>query len=286
VDEKHSRLNALEAERDAMLKELLGYSDARRKSADEISEIEALEGRKQFLDFLPELKLQYCLEVDRIFDQERRDLAASDPPLAPQDYQARLKELQNQQEGNIRLLLDPQEWDEYKLRGSQSAQLRFRLNGFDASEQELRDIVRIQENLAGTANSKEPNVDVRVARRTEVAQQPRDGLRNLLGERRFADYERALDNRFQEFLQVSDRLELPAQVSVDAYEIRRAAETQAQRVRVDGALAAGQRAELLGMIRRETEQELAVALGAEGYAVYQGRSGQWLGELDAKKLEH
>jgi hypothetical protein len=263
VDEKHKELDDLEKERDSVLQELLGPGADHRLRREELTQIERLEQRKQFLDFLPPEKLERCLAVDAKFDGLRDVLNNADPPLDSADLQARSKKLLEEQKSEFESLLSPEEQAEYKLRNSRFADLRFRLNGFDATDVEVKEMVRTQEAVAAVTQTNAPT-------------QPHDALKGVLGAERYAEYERTLDNRFQEFYQVVDRFELPTQKAVEGYEIRKAAETVAQRVQGDKSATEDRRNEQLVAIRLETERSLAETLGQRAFETYQTRSGQWL----------
>src|SRR5206468_11933980 len=125
-----------------------------------------------------------------------------------------------QQEREFQQLLSTEELAEYKLRSSTSADVRSRLTGFDASEAELKELVRIQEKFSATAagNPKLPGPQTAQAE-----------IKTLLGEQRFTEYQRAQDGRYQELYQLAERFSLPAQVAAEAYEVRKVAEDQAGR---------------------------------------------------------
>jgi hypothetical protein len=270
VDEKHTELNDLDTERDNVLVELLGRGANHRMQKDQLAQAGQIEQRKQFLDFLPADKIERCLAVDAKFETLRGELNNADTPLDSTELSSRSKKLREQQKSEFEALLTPDELAEYQLRNSRFANLRFQLNGFDATEAEAKAMVRTQESVATLPQA-------------NGQQQQRDALKSLLGVKRFAEYERTLDNRFQEFYQVADRYDLPAQKAAEAYEIRKAAEDTAQKVRRDEGVTEDDRNDQLAATRVETERALTEALGKDGFKTYETRSGQWLSQLGRAK---
>jgi hypothetical protein len=86
-------------------------------------------------------------------------------------------------------------------------------------------------------------------------------IAELLGDR-FPAFERSKDAAFQEFAGASERLSLPMDSAVKAYEIRRAAESAARDVRNAPGMDAQQRRAALEAMRKETEQALASVVGS------------------------
>jgi hypothetical protein len=266
VDEKHKELDDLEKERDNALAQLLGRRADHRMQREELAQIEQIAQRKQFLDFLSAEKIEQCLALDAKFAALRDELSNSDAPLESAEVQSRSKHLQEQQKSELESLLSPDELAEYKLRNSPFANLRFQLNGFETTEADVKEMVRTQEVVSTLTQTNAPTSQ-------------RDAIKSVLGAERFAEYERTLDNRFQEFYQVADRYDLPVEKASEAYEIRKAAEDTVQNVRRGNNLNDNDRNEQLAAIHSETERALTDALGSRAFQTYRTRSGQWLAAL-------
>jgi len=265
VDEKGKELATLNMERKTLLQELLGKGSGRNK-AEELADLEAREASKEFLDFLAPGKIAQCLELEQKFDAARRELANSQPPLAQNDLQAKLKQLQEEQEHELNQLLSPDEMVEYRLRKSGFANLRGRLPGFQATADELKQLVQIQQESPAT--------------NAFGQQQQRDRMKDLLGPERFSEFERAQNPQYQEFYEVAERFEVPNQTIAEAYEMRKIAEEEAGNVRGDKGISAEERVAALKAIHIEIGRSLETALGAQAFAIYHLRSGQWLDQLE------
>jgi hypothetical protein len=276
VKEKQEQLEALAKERNAVLEELLGSQAARRNPREEQSELERFEARKQTLDFLPESKRDACLALEETYHRLTNEASGK-------DREEKLKALDRQHQLDLRSLLNEEEFDEYKLRNSRFAEVRLRLTGFDAGENELKQLARIAEKYAGAVESREPNVDVRITQRAEAQKLEREEIKQLLGPDRLAQYDRAQDERYREIYALTDRLGLPATSATQVYDIRNAAEAQAREVRTMKNLTAEERREMLGAIRAETERSVTQSLGEQPFSMYYKRSGQWLEQLETLK---
>jgi len=89
-------------------------------------------------------------------------------------------------------------------------------------------------------------------------------IAGLLGPQKFAAYVRSKDGAFREFAEIGSRLEqpLPLEVTVKAYDIRRAAEAAVRQLNSSEELSGEQKRAGLEGIRRETEQSITAAVGA------------------------
>ena len=111
-------------------------------------------------------------------------------------------------------------------------------------------------------------------------QQQRDRIKDLLGPERFTQFELAQNPYYQEFYGVAERFEVPSQAIADAYEMRKIAEQEAGNVQHDKRISPEERMAALKAIHIETGRSLETALGAQAFAIYHSRSGQWLDQLE------
>jgi hypothetical protein len=265
VEEKEKELSELNSQRKTLLQELLGKNNHRSRS-EELGDLETREASKQLLDFLDPAKMAQCLELDEKFAAARQQLGSSQPPLAQNDLRAKLKQLQEKQDHELEQVFSPDEMAEYRLRKSGFADLRRRLPGFQATGDELKQLVQIQQDFAAT--------------NAFGQQQQRDRMKDLLGPERFTQFERAQNPQYQEFYQVAERFEMPSQAIADAYEMRKIAEEKAGDVRGDKGMSPEDRMAALKAIHIEIDRALETALGAQAFAIYRSRSGQWLDQLE------
>lgn len=281
VQEKEKQLEALEAERRALLQEVLGADPAERDPEAEKARAEQRAAQLELLSFLPEEKIARCLELEERF-QDSRDAINRRPPGTPQEFRATLNRLQDQKQAELAALLTADEMAEYKLRNSRFVDSVLQLPGFEAGEAEVKEIVRLKEQLAGTAELKEPNVDARITQRGGAEKETQESLKTLLGPERFAQYQRGQDSAYVQIGQLVSRFDLPDPVAADVYEMQREAQSQLARLTADKTMTEEQRQAALQAIRAETERSLAGALGPRPFEMYRTLYGQWLGDPASK----
>jgi hypothetical protein len=101
----------------------------------------------------------------------------------------------------------------------------------------------------------------------------------LLGAERFAAYQRASDDAYQQTLRITDRFDMPAEVAVQVYLMRKEAEAQARDFRKDATRPAEERQAILKAMQAETEKSISAVLGAQAFKTYQKYGGDWLSQL-------
>jgi len=251
LEEKQKELQVLADERDGIIETLLGQKDLADQMREEENRADSRANWKQTLDFLPADKAAQILELKDRFQIARVELSR----VSDQRDQKR-KELDSEEERQIRALLTPEEFDEYKLRTSPAADIRSQLAGFDATDEELRAIVRLK-----------------------MDRQDDWQIEQLLGAERFAAYQRASDDAYQQTLRITDRFDMPAEVAVQVYLMRQEAEAQARDFRKDATRPAEERQVILKAMQAETEKSISATLGDQAFKTYQKYGGDWLSQL-------
>ena len=251
LEEKQKELQALADERDGIIETLLGQKDLADQMREEENRADSRANWKQTLDFLPADKAAQILELKDRFQIARVELSR----VSDQRDQKR-NELDAEEDRQIRALLTAEEFDEYRLRTSPAAGIRSQLAGFDATDEELRAIVRLKTD-----------------------RQDDGQIKQLLGAERFAAYQRASDDAYQQTLRITDRFDMPAEVAVQVYQMREEAETQARNVRKDATRPAEERQAILKAMQAETEKSISATLGDQAFKTYQKYGGDWLSQL-------
>lgn len=242
----------LEKERRALLRQLLGQ-DIEMNPREEA----------QRLTYLPADKRASVANILARYRGLEEELHLEGTEyLASEEGRAHLNQLRDRQRAELAQTLTPKELEDYDLRNSDLArQMRHDLVGFTPSEAEFRAIYRMRQQL-----TREPIEGA--AQRGQSKTQMEAGLKTLLGEERYADYQRAGDRGFRELTEIAQRQTLPRQTAVTAYDMQRLAEQQALEVSGDSKLTEEQRNAALEAIREETVKSLKTALGEKTYAAY------------------
>ena len=103
-----------------------------------------------------------------------------------------------------------------------------------------------------------------------------DAIKQLLGPDRFAAYQRATDDVYQQTRRITDRFELPVETAAQVCQMQKDAQAQASAIRNDRSRTLEERKELLQAMQAETEQSLSAALGPRIFKAYQKYNGDWL----------
>jgi hypothetical protein len=105
-------------------------------------------------------------------------------------------------------------------------------------------------------------------------------LKATLGETRYAEYERAQDWAYQGIYKTAERNNLPKDAAVKVYDMKKAAEQQANKVRLDKNLSTEQQQAALQGIRAETEKSIQQVFGTSAWDSYKKQqSAYWLKSL-------
>ena len=218
----------------------------------------------EMAEFLPEDKRQAFVELNQQFDEKQRALNR-DRVKDREKREEEIKDLQSQRDEAIQAILSAEELAEYKLRNSRYAGVAAGVAGLDLSEDEARALTRTYEQF--------PAGDKLGTSQREAA------VKALLGEERFADYQRGGDGRFHEIYQVTERYELPRATAVRADDLRKAALEAARQIQLQAALSSEERLAALQQIQQETQAALGEVLGPRAAATYQENGGAWLLDL-------
>lgn len=279
-------VKTLRAEREAVFEALFGDSNPLDyDSESDQAEAKAAEQARwnQLLDFLPPETQERVRTLDRQYHQTKAELWKADHELSKDERaerKQRERELAAEQDRQLATILAPKELAEYRLRTSGGADLRERLTRVEFAEDEIRAIVRLQHERQQLHAQLSGNTPETRQRRAEIQQQAEAQLKQVLGEARYADYQRANDHRFEQISQVVERYGLPEDRAREIYAMAHTAEAQASASRQDNNRSAEERHALLQAIRAETERSVQEVMGAAAFKTLQQRGGaSWLDSL-------
>lgn len=270
--ERMEQMQELSKEKRALLKELLGVAPD-----EKIDMFAGMNPFEAMLDFLPSTKQNQVMELYMKFQSKIAKTFGGGAPDA-EDMKA-MQKVQREMETEMAALLTPQEYEDYQLRMSQTAMMmRMQLASFEPNEQEFRDIFKLKKpfddeysSMFGRPATDKTEREKRSAAETEMKNQ----LKTLLGDARYAEYERAQDYNYQTLYRITEKNGLPKESAVKVYDMKKMAEDQANKVRQDKSLTPEQRTAALTGIRTETETSIQSVLGEKGFKSYQGQA-YWL----------
>lgn len=278
--QRAAKLRALELEKRALIQRLLGAE----MSYDVLKELRSDGFATVILDLL--LGFTDTAKTDQllmVFQLRKADaeahLAVTEGILLDEDI-TQLHALRDRLENDLARLLAPHEMEELRLRVVvlEGQNHLSRRNGVNVSGAELREIARLRADtrdvFAKMMNIDDELYSEELRAKGDAAFQ--ELLRRYVGPERFADVERGKDGLFRELFQSTEKLGVAKAALVQAYEARRAAESQAQQIRADQKLSAEERLLLLAALRAQTTQALARSLGPVGFDAYLKEHGKQL----------
>jgi hypothetical protein len=265
---KLKQARELAGEKRALLKELIGV-----EPAEKLALLELMDPREFLLDFLPQARRTQVIELEKLFTARSINAAAS--RRRGIDWQKESATMEKEKEIELARLLSPEELEDYQLRRSSTAwTLRTQLEAFEPDEREFREIFKIRKHL------EEEFPSTRMDGLSNAAsEQMKEHLKALLGESRYAEYERSQDNNFQIIYQEAVQNGLDQEAANKIYDLKKAAEQEARTVRADDSLTKEQRAAALQEIRTEAEKVVRTMFDGDSFHTLQGRTGYWLDTL-------
>jgi len=275
---RDARLRALELEKRALIRQLLG-ADWNFAALKELRSESLASGIAEvLLGFTDVAKTDYLFTTHQMFERDAQALQTATEGILLDEDLPKLHALRDGFEATLARGLAPAEVEELRLRlaaleGMEHLQRR---NGVAVTGAELREIAKLRADthdmLAKALNLDDELYPAELRAKGEAAFA--ELLRRFLGAERFADVERAKDQLFRELFQSTDQQGVSKAALVQAYEARRAAEEQARQVRADAQLSTEERTLLLAALRAQTSQALARSLGPVGFGSYLKQHGQ------------
>jgi hypothetical protein len=273
-------LEDLNLERQKLIDEVLG----RDYAATEVEFREQRESMQQQFAWLPGEKRDRLIALEELRRKRMQELAATyrpDSQTSAVDNE-RFEAVQREFETAQRELFTPEEYEEFQLRTAGAAQWAESLADFQPTETEWREVTKLQlefESQQTRLANDEPGDQQRGVHEKELRDSLNAAIKEKLGAERFAQFELASNNEFQEARKITQRYGLPESAARETAEVQRAVVAQVQQLRDDPNISPDARQTALQAIQRETERTLAQTLGPKAFATYKQYSGAWLGEL-------
>jgi hypothetical protein len=249
----------LENEKRVVLKELLGVESVLQ------SPITPPKLFEEALDFLSPSKRDALQAI------QQRHIARSMELMNAGADMSTIRDLQPIMDSEVAGLFSPKELHEYQLRMSQTAFiLRADLTSFEPSEHEFRAIFKLRKDLEEEFGTRDGRLGSAATAKMD------EELKILLGQSRYAEFERSQDYAYQSAFQVAIRHSLDKDAAERVFNLKQDAERQAKTVQQDASMSREQRAAALLNIRREAETAVRSVFNPEAFQSWQRESGFWL----------
>ena len=278
---KQKQFNALEREKKELIRELLGMDADVLLRRYLVLNYDVSSESDLRLDFLTVERKQKLAEVlDKDDGQIQMVWLKQEPGGGlPAASQHELNVAMQQRKDDLAKMLSVPELGEYELRNSPLAKdLRRQLYGFDATEQEFRDIFKVQKTMREQfADLPYNSTDEKTNQRRVVAAEAMENkIRGALGEKRYTDYSRTKSADYQELLNFADEFELPKDTASQAYEIIKRAKDRLKLLQSDTSLSNAARLAGVAAVQAQTDEELTKLLGEKGLKYYKQNYGDWM----------
>jgi hypothetical protein len=276
--ERIEKQQALMKEKRALLTDLLGSAPE-----EKIDPIAMMTGGvnpfETMLDFLPSEKQTQVMQAYMKLQEKMMKEMGAGGGFDAEDSK-KMQKMKKDAEAEMLKFLTPQEKEEFDLRMSDTAmQMRYGLAGFEMTEQEFRDVFKLRKKFDDDYGGRfggDGEEQGERAKRAKAEAEMNDQLKAALGETRAAEYKRAQDYDYQQLHRISQRNQLPKETAAKVYDMKKAAQDQAQKVNQDSSLSPQQKTETLRAIRAETERSVTAQLGEKGFKSYQNQGGWWM----------
>ena len=270
--ESWMKMFEFDEERNAVLRALGLEPDVDMKTLKRANEFDLM---TDFLD--DESKKAQILRLRKVFDDKTAILGDGSVPKL-------LKEM----EDAVKQLLTPEEARQYDLRMSMTGNiLRNQLAAFEPSEQEFLSVFDLRKVFDVQFHPMDPGEATAAERaeRGEAWKRLQEQIKQTLGAQRYADYELAQNQDFQQMYRVAKEAGLGAPEAKQVYAMKQQAEELAARIQNDQSLTPEQRGQALGGIRQETEKTIHTVLGEKGWDQFnRGANNRWLDAINPQPI--
>jgi hypothetical protein len=196
--------------------------------------------------------------------------------------------LLKEMEDAVKQLLTPEEARQYDLRMSMTGNiLRNQLAAFEPSEQEFLSVFDLRKAFDVQFHPMDPGEATAAERaeRGEAWQRLQEQIKQTLGAQRYADYELAQNQDFQQMYRIAKEAGLGASEAKQVYVMRQQTEELAARIQNDQSLTPEQRGQALGGIRQEAERTIHTVLGEKGWDQFnRGANNRWLDAVNPQTV--
>ncbi|MFT3780575.1 MAG: hypothetical protein QM790_01080 [Nibricoccus sp.] len=279
--EKERQLMQLYAEESKLTRKLFPERDTFDDDPEYASHV-----RKSFGNFSTE-KLQRLMTISDDYMELREDIYTqrqSRGELSAAERE-KLAMLVIEEQRDIQQALSPEEYAEYELRNSSTAnRLRRDLQLFQPTEAEYKTLFAILHPVDQQFTPYASDEATR-SRYRETMKALAPQIEAALGSERYADYVQATENGSDKLNRLMARLNLPLSTAGKVTAIRQEITERAKAVRGDQSLEPAARAAQLSTLAEEAKTKLSSTLGgARGYEAYEDVKGDWIRALKSANV--
>ncbi|MFT3869030.1 MAG: hypothetical protein QM715_11280 [Nibricoccus sp.] len=242
-------------------------------------------------NYLPHDKADQLRQINRDYAEMRTDLNEEIGRFRVASDDQKLKLLEQERRKDIESLLSPAELAEYDLRHSNTAStLRNRLANLTVSDSEFRALFDIYKPVYdSSANSavrnftpNQPLSQEQIAQlkaQREVRAKSDEQARALLGDERYAEYNRTGDYDYRMLQAAATRFNLPQQTIEQVYGLRNSISAETLNIANNSGLTPEQKKAALSDLANQARTQVRNALGQEIGDAYLKTNMQWINRV-------
>ncbi|MFO1498328.1 MAG: hypothetical protein U1G07_08055 [Verrucomicrobiota bacterium] len=193
--------------------------------------------------------------------------------LEPEDREA-FARIKQERHDALAKVLTPRELQDFEMATSDTASaLRSRLKGSDISDDEMRKVFDFMQPLDDqyslSRRNPDPENQAFTDARTQAEKSLEDQIRSVLGDDRYAEFQRNKDPIYKTISQVGAEAGAPKESIVQAYQAQQQWQADSKRIMQDPNLTQEERMQSLQGIRTQAEQTMQQLFGDKGAKMMQ-----------------
>jgi len=277
---QQTRRTALEKEEAALIRQALGIEYFGVSLFKDKIEEQAI--ARFVFGPMPDETFQRLANVADKYEAIKRDFETRTGNLLTEENKTEAKKLIGAEQQEFKALLTPGEWEEFLARSGAmqevdllgSAAKVFEVAGLSAYEARRLALAREDNSLSFDLFGWK--LDESDAERELRDSEFMNAAAQILGEKRFAEFQRAQDSDFVQLFNLARDNQLPRESAVKVYEMRQLAGQEVERIRHDDSLDDSAREQSFAGMQALLQQAVSQTLGASAYRDYLQRGGNWI----------
>ena len=271
---REEELAALKQEQEALIRRLLGiewFADGNRM----FDSFEDQAIARFLFGPMPEETFQRVEHVFEKYEALKREIDRRCGGIRLEEDSAQLRDLYQRTWQELASALTPLQLEEMMARGSLD---HVEFAGVEVTVAEARQIALAKAAVGGRMFDWPGGESEEEQSANE--EQFQAAIKNLLGENRYADFERAQDGEFRTLYDLGKENNFSKDIAVQIYEMRKLAQDEVQRLRQDVTLDEAARRQHLEEMQTAIQKEILSALGSGVCQEYLQRGGAWVTNLN------
>lgn len=259
-----SKLRQLLEEKRALLKSLVGVDVPvempNRLAGRDVSKFEG--AYKE----LPPDKQELVRQIQEKYWSQSDDIKARTVGFLEPEDREEFARIKNERRDALAQALTPTELAAYEMRTSATAEtLRKRFEGFETTAEEFSKIFGFMQPLDDEYSlgrrSPDPENKEFMDRRTKAEQAVTGEIQTVLGEERYAEYQRTRDPAYRSLNAAATEMGLPKESVIQAYEAQKLVAAESSRIARDQSLSPEQRLQSFQAIQSQAQQAFQSIFG-------------------------